>query len=144
MGNSLCMSDYGLPPGLNDIAALAERALHEIPLGQFPGIRELTIAVEDSPDDEMLAELGLSSPWELTGLYKGIPLDQRGIADWGQEPDQVVLFREPILLEWIETGDSLPDLVRTVLIHEIAHHFGFTDEQIEALEQKTRDGAARH
>jgi predicted Zn-dependent protease with MMP-like domain len=87
------------------------------------------------PHDELLRELGIESGWELTGLYQGIPLTERSMSDVAL-PDLIFLYRQPILLEWIETGEDLYRLVRNVLVHEIAHHFGFNDADIEALEHE--------
>jgi predicted Zn-dependent protease with MMP-like domain len=67
-------------------------------------------------------------------MYAGTPLTQRSVEDIARQPDMIFLYREPILLEWIETGEDLDRLVRNVLIHEVAHHFGFSDAEIEALE----------
>ena len=94
------------------------------------------MAVEEAPDDEILSEMGMESPWELTGLYRGTPLTQKSVLDVPVEPDTIVLFREPILLEWIETGEDLFRLVRNVLIHEIGHHFGLSDGDIARLEDE--------
>ena len=90
--------------------------------------------IPPSADDDTLAELGLDSAWDLTGLYRGTPWAQQGASHVPHAPDMIVLYREPILLEWIETGEDLFRLVRTVLIHEIAHHFGFSDADIARLE----------
>ena len=90
--------------------------------------------VEDTPDDETLEGMGIENPWELTGLYRGTPLTRKSVLDVPQEPDTILLFREPILLEWIETGEELFGLVRNVLIHEIGHHFGLSDADIDRLE----------
>ena len=83
-----------------------------------------------------MEEMGLDSPWELTGLYRGVPLTEKGVGDAPAAPDTILLFREPILLEWIETGEDLFALVRNVLIHEIGHHFGLSDEDIARLESE--------
>ncbi len=77
---------------------------------------------------------GSKSAWDLTGLYRGTPLTQRSVDEIAREPDLIFLYREPILLEWIETGEDLFRLVRNVVVHEIAHHFGFSDPEIAALE----------
>nr|WP_149540387.1 metallopeptidase family protein [Siccirubricoccus phaeus] len=123
------------PPSLEDIVALAETALDALPEALREMVRGTAIIVEEIPDDEILADLGLESAWELTGLYRGVPLTQKSVLDVPREPDTVLLFREPILLEWIETGEDLFRLVRNVLIHEIGHHFGLSDEDIERLER---------
>jgi predicted Zn-dependent protease with MMP-like domain len=125
---------YTVPPSLDDIVELAEAAFAAMPKPLRELVRGVAIIVEDSPDDETLADLGLDNAWDLTGLYRGTPLTQKSVLDVPQEPDTVLLFREPILLEWIETGEDLFRLVRNVLIHEIGHHFGLSDEDIARLE----------
>lgn len=128
------MPPYTLPPSAEDIAELAERALAAIPGRLRERVRHVGILIEDFADDETLAELGLEDGWDLTGLYRGIPWGQAQSGAVARAPDTILLYREPILLEWIETGEDLFRLVRTVLIHEIAHHFGFSDADIAALE----------
>jgi predicted Zn-dependent protease with MMP-like domain len=127
---------YGTPPSLDDILELAETALSAIPQQLRDLVGGTVMAVEEAPDDEVLAEMGMESPWELTGLYRGTPLTQKSVLDIPAEPDTIVLFREPILLEWIETGEDLFRLVRNVLIHEIGHHFGLSDADISRLEEE--------
>lgn len=127
---------YGTPPSLDDILELAETALCAIPQELRNLVGGTVMAVEEAPDDEILAEMGMESPWELTGLYRGTPMTQKSVLDIPAEPDTIVLFREPILLEWIETGEDLFRLVRNVLIHEIGHHFGLTDADIARLEDE--------
>ncbi len=128
------MPHYTLPPSAEDVGDLADRALAAIPAVLREKVRGLSILVEDVADDETLADLEIENAWELTGLYRGVPFGQAEGAGARHAPDMVLLYREPILLEWIETGEDLFSLVRTVLIHEIAHHFGFTDAEIAALE----------
>lgn len=129
------MSTYTLPPSIEDIGELAERALMAIPVALRAKVSAVSILVEDAADDDTLAELGIENAWELTGLYRGTPFGQADSGAVPQVPDMILLYREPILLEWVETGEDLFGLVRTVLIHEIAHHFGFSDGEIAALEQ---------
>ena len=128
-------ADFTTPPSAEAIAALAERAFAAIPPGLRRHIGNVAIAVEDLADDALVAEMGLERAWDLTGLYQGIPLGDRSVLDVAPLPDRIVLYRQAILLEWIELGEDLFRLVRNVLIHEIAHHFGFSDGDIEALEQ---------
>jgi predicted Zn-dependent protease with MMP-like domain len=127
-------SRFGAPPSAEDIAALAERAFAAIPARLARHIENCGISVEEMPDDETLRDLGIDSPWDLTGLYTGIPLTQRSVEDIARQPDLIFLYRQPILLEWVETDEDLYRLVRNVLVHEIAHHFGFDDDDIAALE----------
>jgi len=129
------MLSYTLPPSPEDIGELAEKALAAIPARLRAKVRGVAILVEDSADDDTLRELDIDNAWELTGLYRGTPWGQADGGGVPQSPDLIMLYREPILLEWIETGGDLFGLVRTVLIHEIAHHFGFSDDEIAALER---------
>ena len=122
------------PPTIEDIVEMAEQAFAAIPQELREMVRGAAIVVEDVADEETASEVGLDSPWALTGLYRGRPLTQRSVLDTPAEPDTITLYREPILLEWIETGEDLFRLVRNVLIHEIAHHFGFSDDDIDRLE----------
>jgi acetylglutamate kinase len=124
------------PPSLEDILEMAEHAFAAIPEALRTLVRGVAIVVEETPDDDILEEMGIENPWELTGLYRGTPLTQKSVLDVPQEPDTILLFREPILLEWIETGEDLFRLVRNVLIHEIGHHFGLSDADIDRLENE--------
>ena len=124
------------PPSTEDILEMAEDALAAIPAELRALVRGTAIIVEEVPEDELVEEMGLDSPWELTGLYRGVPLTEKGAGDVPAAPDTNQLFREPILLEWIETGEDLFALVRNVLIHEIGHHFGLSDEDIARLESE--------
>jgi predicted Zn-dependent protease with MMP-like domain len=129
------MTHSGTPPDTEAIAALAERALAEIPASLRQHVRGVGISVQDMPDDDTLDTMGIESGWDLTGLYTGTPIGQRSVMDITRSPDLIFLYRLPILLEWIETDEDLGRLVRNVVIHEIAHHFGFSDAEIEALEK---------
>ena len=126
------------PPGIEEIATLAERALAAIPARLRRHIDNVSIAVEEMADEATLEEMGIESGWDLAGLYRGTPLTARGGGDIARGPDLIFLYRQPILLEWIEEGEDLYRLVRNVLVHEIAHHFGFSDEDIERLEREMK------
>lgn len=129
---------FTTPPDAEAIAALAERAVAAIPERLRRHVQNVGISVEDLADEELLAEMGIESAWELTGLYQGTPLNERSVDDIMRLPDRIVLYRQAILFEWVELGEDLYRLVRNVVIHEIAHHFGFSDAEIEALEQEMR------
>ncbi len=126
----------GPPPDVAALERLAERALNAIPERFRRHLADVAIVVEERADDDTLREMDIDSPWDLSGLYRGTPLPERSVEDVARQPAQVLLYREAILLEWIETGEDLYALVRNVLVHEVAHHFGFSDEEIEALEQE--------
>jgi predicted Zn-dependent protease with MMP-like domain len=124
------------PPSADDIVELAEKALEELPPQLAEHVRDVGISVEEIADDKTLDALGIRSGWDLTGLYSGIPLTERSLSDVAPQPDLIFLYRQPILREWVETGEDLFRLVRNVLVHEVAHHFGFSDDDIEAIEQE--------
>lgn len=123
-------------PSLDDIAGLAEAAFEALPELFRRAAGEIVFRVDDFPDEEMLDALDLKDPFELTGLYQGVDLSRRSILD-AAEPARVFLFRRPLLDEWAERGDvTLADLVSHVLIHEIGHHLGLSDEQIHRIETR--------
>jgi predicted Zn-dependent protease with MMP-like domain len=124
------------PPSLEDILEMAEDAFAAIPAELREMVRGTAILVEEVAEDEVAEEMGLDSAWELTGLYRGTPLTQKSVLDAPLAPDTILLFREPILLEWIETGEDLFRLIRNVVIHEIGHHFGLSDADIDRLENE--------
>ena len=91
--------------------------------------------VDDFPDAEVLEELGIEDAFELTGLYQGVDLARRSVFDISPQPSRVFLYRRPILDEWAERGDiTLEELVAHVLVHEIGHHFGLSDADIDTIE----------
>ncbi len=124
----------GTAPDADALFAMAEAALDTMPAVFLPHIQGVVIAIEEFADDEVLKSLGIEHPYDLTGLYEGRPLTERSVSESGGMPDRVTLYRVPILVEWIETGEKLDWLVRHVLIHEIGHHFGFSDDDMHALE----------
>ncbi|HVN01734.1 MAG TPA: metallopeptidase family protein [Caulobacteraceae bacterium] len=135
------MSDHrwqgAAAPSLDDIAALAEAAFAEMPerFRQLAG--DVVFRVDDFPPDEVLDDLGIESSFDLTGLYQGVDLARRSVLDASPEPARVFLYRRPILDEWAERGDvTLGELVAHVLTHEIGHHFGLSDDDIDAIEAR--------
>jgi predicted Zn-dependent protease with MMP-like domain len=128
------MQRFTTAPSIAQIEEIARRAYQEIPAGLRQHASDVIIQVSDFPDAETEEEMGLESPFDLLGLYRGVALPLRSVTDTRAEPDYVWLYRRPILDYWCETGEELEDIVRHVLIHEIGHHFGFSDEDMEALE----------
>ena len=124
----------GTAPDVDALFAMAEAAFETMPDVFKPHIKGVVIAIEEFADDEILASLDIEHPHDLTGLYEGRPLTERSVGESGGMPDRVTLYRIPILVEWIETGEKLECLVRHVMIHEIGHHFGFSDDDMHALE----------
>lgn len=123
------------PPSLSDIESLAALAVDAIPERLRVHLRDIVMRVEDFPDEAVCRELNLQSPFDLLGLYDGVALDRKSIADTGGL-DMIFLYRRPILDYWCEHGGSLSQLVRHVLIHEVGHHFGFSDADMETLESE--------
>ena len=123
-----------LPPSLGDIEALARRALDTIPRRLKPHLGPLVIRVEEFPDEETEEAMGLESPFDILGLYRGVALPRQSVMAPTLEPELIFLYRRPILDYWCETGDDLYAVVRHVLIHEIGHHFGFSDEDMTRIE----------
>jgi predicted Zn-dependent protease with MMP-like domain len=122
-------------PSLDDVAALAEAAFAALPQKFRRLAGEVVIRVDDFASEDVLDELGIEDPFELTGLYQGVDLSRRSVFDPSPEPSRVFLYRRPILDEWAERGDvTLSDLVAHVLTHEIGHHFGLSDAAIDAIE----------
>jgi predicted Zn-dependent protease with MMP-like domain len=124
-----------IAPSLALIEALAHEALSTLPEPFRVPASQVQLRVEDFPNDEMLEELGVDDSFELTGLYDGIPLTEKSTADQVTRPDTIWLFRRPILDEWAERGDvSIQELVSHVVVHELAHHFGWSDDDIAAID----------
>ena len=122
------------PPSLDEIEAIARAALAGLPAPFAAHLGGIVLVVEEMADEETLAAMGIEHPLDLTGLYEGVPLSERSVEHSGTLPDRVRLFRRAILDEWIEDGESLEHLVRHVLIHEVGHHFGLSDDDMHALE----------
>lgn len=122
-------------PSLDDVAELASQAFASLP-GKFRKMAgDVTIHIHDFADPEVLEELGIEDPFELTGLYQGADLRRRSFFDPTPVQSMVFLYRRPILDEWTEHGDvTLGDMITHVLVHEIGHHFGLSDADIDAIE----------
>ena len=122
-------------PSLDDIASLAEAAFAELPEKFRRLAGEVVFRVDDFAAEEVLDDLGIEDPFELTGLYQGVDLSRRSILDPSPSPARIFLYRRPILDEWAERGDvTLAELVAHVLTHEIGHHFGLSDADMAAIE----------
>ena len=130
-----------IAPGLDDIEALARRAWRRIPSALRSRVAEVVIQVTDFPDEETMQEMELRSPFDILGLYRGVSLDQRASGDLRGDVDMIFLYRRPILDYWVESGEGLERLVRHVLIHEVGHHFGFSDADMAAIEAAADDAA---
>jgi predicted Zn-dependent protease with MMP-like domain len=123
-----------MPPSLAELEELAQRALGTIPRRLKKHLGRVVIQVEEFPDEETEAAMGLESPFDILGLYRGVALPHKSVSDTRPDLDMIFLYRRPILDYWCETGEDLAHLVRHVLIHEIGHHFGFSDEDMARIE----------
>ena len=124
------------PPTAADIEAIARAALNALPSPFADHLRHVVLQVDEYADEPLLAELGIDHPLDLSGVYEGIPIGQRSVETSGTLPDRIRLFRQSILAEWAEEGEPFAHLVRHILIHEVGHHFGLSDDDMHALEDQ--------
>lgn len=131
------MSDHNdIPPDLAEIEALARAAMAALPAAFKTEAEKVVLQVEDFASEEMLKDLDIADPFSLTGLYDGVPMTEKSVLDQSIQPDAIWLFRRAILDEWIDRGDvSLAALVAHVYVHELAHHFGWSDEDIASIDE---------
>ena len=122
------------PPSLDELHAIAEAALATLPAPFAGNLDGVVIRVDEFPDAETEEEMGLESPFDILGLYRGIAIGRKSNLAVSQDVDMIFLYRRPILDYWCETGDDLTHVVRHVLIHEIGHHFGLSDADMERIE----------
>ena len=122
-------------PELAEFEELAALAWQRLP-SEFRGLcGDVLIRIEDFPTEEVLRDLGLESPFDLMGLYHGVSLDKKSVMDVPRGPDMVFLYRRPLLDYWAEGNETLGHLVTHVLVHEIGHHFGFSDADMARIEE---------
>jgi predicted Zn-dependent protease with MMP-like domain len=123
-------------PDAATIERLAEAAIAALPDEFRAHLAGVVLQVDDFAGDEVLKELGIEDPFDLTGLYSGRPIGEQSSMLSGELPAMIHLYRRPLLDEWAETGVSLEELVTHVLVHEVGHHFGFSDEDMHAIEDQ--------
>lgn len=122
-------------PSLDDFETIARASLELIPQELRAYCTDLVMQVAEFPDDDMLASVGAEDPFDLLGLFEGLGLAEDGGRTWtGRQPNRIWLFRRPILDYWAEHEETLGAVIAHVLIHEIGHHFGLSDDDMEALE----------
>jgi len=126
--------DRGQGPDLAAIDAIANEALATVPEPLRHHLGEVVIQVRDFPDEETLDEMECETPFDLLGLYRGVSIDRKSVSDVPQDVDMIFLYRRPILDYCDETGEDIAAVVRHVVIHEIGHHFGFSDDDMERIE----------
>lgn len=126
------MADF---PDAATLERLAQVAMASLPDDFRRHLEDVIVRVEEFADREVLDEFGMDDPYELTGLYHGRPLDEQSIWESGNLPPMISLYRQPLLREWRETGVELEALVMHVVVHEVGHHFGLSDEEMAAIEE---------
>ena len=128
------MRRFGLPPSAEEIEEIARAALEALPEPFAQSLGDVELQVEEFADDATLDHFGIEDPFDLSGLYEGVPLTQRSVEQSGTLPERIRLFRRAILDEWAGGEQPLERLVVHVLIHEVGHHFGLSDADMHALE----------
>ena len=123
-----------LSPSLSDFERLAARAYSSLPQEFRALTGEVMIRVSEFPDDEILEDLALDTPFDLLGLFEGRGIAEKWNPGTGEWPNRITLYRRPILDYWAENEETLGDIVTHVLIHEIGHHFGLSDDDMERIE----------
>ena len=123
-----------MAPDAERIEAIARATIAKLPAEFARHLANVVLRIEEFADDATLGEMGIENPFELTGLYTGLPVGSKSVDHSGTMPDMIHLFRRAILDEWVETGVSLEALVAHVVVHEIGHHFGLSDADMHALE----------
>ncbi len=125
---------FGPAPDAEDIAAIAETALASVPAALRRHVQGIAILVEEFPEEEVLDEMEIDDAFGLLGLYQGIALDRQSLHDVPSDLNRIYLYRRPLLDAWAAGEDTLEDLIANTLIHEIGHHFGLSDDDMERLE----------
>ncbi|MBT3627230.1 MAG: metallopeptidase family protein [Rhodospirillaceae bacterium] len=125
----------GTPPTAGDIEEIAARVFETIPETLRKHAAEVRIRVVEFPTAEVMREMEIDSSFDLLGLYQGVPIGDKSVSDVRHDIDMIFLYRRPLLDYWVENNARLEDVVRHVLIHEIGHHFGFSDDDMEDIEE---------
>jgi len=126
-------------PDLAAFEELAQAAWARLPETFRAPAGDLLIRVYDFATDEVLDALGIDDAFDLLGLYHGVSLDKKSLLDLPQQPDMVFLYRRPLLDEWADSDVTLGEVVTHVLVHEVGHHFGFSDADMERIEAAAGD-----
>jgi predicted Zn-dependent protease with MMP-like domain len=128
-------------PTLDDIEILAREVFDRLPDEFRERCGDILFRVEDFPDEDVIEEMELETQYDILGLFQGVAVTQTSESETvPREPNVVFLYRRPILDEWSESQILLGDIVTHVLIHEVGHHFGFSDEDMERIEAEAIDG----
>ena len=127
---------FGNAPNAAEIEAIARASLERLPEPFATHLRDVVLAVEEFADDATLEAMDIDDPFDLTGLYHGLPIGQKSVDLSGTLPDRIFLYRRAILDEWAAEGETLEHLVHHILVHEVGHHFGLSDEDMHRLEDE--------
>ena len=127
---------FGTAPSAADIEAIARASLERLPEPFASHLQAVVLTVQELADDATLEAMGIDEPFELTGLYHGLPVGDKSVEHSGTLPDRIFLYRRAILDEWATEGETLEHLVHHILVHEVGHHFGLSDEDMHALEDE--------
>lgn len=127
----------GRLPSSDEIDVIARRTLSRLPAPFAESLGDIVLAIEEVADPDTARRLRLDHPMNLSGLYEGVPLNERSVGQSGTLPERITLYRRPILAEWQSTPFSLDQIVAHIVIHEVGHHFGFSDDDMHALERET-------
>ncbi|WP_417610398.1 metallopeptidase family protein [Parasphingorhabdus sp.] len=128
------------PPTITDFETIARRVFETIPAPFADYLGDIVLRIEDWPEQEILDHFGMTSPYQLSGLYQGVPVGEKSL--WAQpsgKGDRITLYRRPLLAEMAQTGVALEALIRHVVIHEVGHHFGLSDADMHAIEDSADD-----
>jgi predicted Zn-dependent protease with MMP-like domain len=126
-------------PSLTEFEIIAQKAYHKLPIQFRDMTKDVLIRVEEFPTDDVLDSMGLESPFDLLGLYHGVDLSRQSVLDVTTLPEMIFLYRRPILDYWAEHDASLGNIITHVLIHEIGHHFGLSDDDMARIEAGAGD-----
>lgn len=121
-------------PSLDEFEVIATEAFRRLPARFRRRCEDLVVRIDDYPSAEVLNSMGIDSELDLLGLFQGVGLPFRSETSPEQMPNMIWLYRVPILLYWAEHDDTLGSIIAHVLVHEIGHHFGLSDDDMEAIE----------
>ena len=127
----------GRVPSAADIEAIARRTLDRLPSPFAESLGDVVLLIDEVASTDTARALGLDHPMQLSGLYEGVPLNHQSVQQSGMLPERITLYRRPIIAEWQSTRVSLDQLVSHIVIHEVGHHFGFSDDDMHALEDES-------
>jgi predicted Zn-dependent protease with MMP-like domain len=127
---------FGTAPSAAEIERIARASLERLPEPFAAHLKDVVLIVDELADDRTLDDMRIEDPFELTGLYHGLPVGEKSVEQSGALPDRIFLYRRAILDEWAAEGETLEHLVHHILVHEVGHHFGLSDADMHALEDE--------